>query len=140
MAKVVFTTDAAALKDFMTGPAGAATKLVRKVQHETLNLAKQSSPVDKGGLRGSHEATPVLVTQNEVTAGVEAHAEYAMFVHEGTRPHTIMPRNVKVLAWKPRGGDVVYAKHVNHPGTKAQPWLRLSAQVASSRHGFAFSK
>lgn len=53
---------------------------------------------------------------------------YAGYVHEGTGPHLIAPRQAQVLAFT-IGGRRVYAKHVNHPGTKADPFLRRALQT-----------
>lgn len=49
-------------------------------------------------------------------------APYGPFVHEGTPPHEIVPKTRKALRWV-GGNDFVFAKHVNHPGTKADPFL-----------------
>lgn len=46
----------------------------------------------------------------------------ALMYHEGTRPHVILPRNAKVLAFDV-GGTTVFAAKVNHPGTPATKWL-----------------
>ena len=45
---------------------------------------------------------------------------YLPYVLGGTRPHVIAARNAKALRWIPnRGhGPVMFAKSVNHPGTK----------------------
>lgn len=44
---------------------------------------------------------------------------YAPYVIKGTRPHVIRPRTALALHWTgPSGGDV-FARRVNHPGTKA---------------------
>jgi hypothetical protein len=47
---------------------------------------------------------------------------YALWEHEGTRPHVIAPRNKKVLRF-PSGGGVVFAKRVSHPGTQGSHFL-----------------
>ena len=142
MAQVIFTPDRGAIKEFLAGSAGAAVRIVRQTADETKSLAMQSAPVDKGGLRGSHVTSPVVVTGDSVVGGVEAQTKYAMFVHDGTKPHVIVPRNKKVLAWVPRGsGQVtVFASKVNHPGTTAQPWLAKSAELASLRYGMNFTE
>jgi len=44
-------------------------------------------------------------------------APYASFVVSGTRPHTIVPRNARVLHFRTARGDV-FAARVNHPGTR----------------------
>lgn len=47
---------------------------------------------------------------------------YAGYVHEGTRPHVIKPKSTKSLKFKV-GGATVFAKKVNHPGYKGDPWI-----------------
>jgi hypothetical protein len=44
---------------------------------------------------------------------------YAEFVIGGTSPHPIYPKNVRALHW-----DDIFAAHVNHPGTKPDPFPR----------------
>lgn len=52
---------------------------------------------------------------------------YAIFVHEGTRPHTILPRFKKALYW---AGAAHPVKKVNHPGTKGRRFLQEIADRA----------
>jgi hypothetical protein len=61
---------------------------------------------------------------------VGAKAKYALFVHEGTRPHVILPRHAKMLVFKGRSGKMVYATKVNHPGTMANPFLVRALELA----------
>ncbi|MDP2811771.1 MAG: hypothetical protein Q8O34_16660 [Rhodocyclaceae bacterium] len=56
-------------------------------------------------------------------------APHAVFVHWGTRPHVIRPKNRKVLRW-PSGGAFAFARKVNHPGYKGDPWLHQAANEA----------
>lgn len=58
---------------------------------------------------------------------VRATAPHALVHHEGSRPH--VPRRATVLRFEV-GGRVVFTKHVNHPGTKGNPYLR-NALVAA---------
>lgn len=46
---------------------------------------------------------------------------YATDVELGTSPHVILPRNKKALYWPDADHPVA---RVNHPGTRAQPYLR----------------
>ena len=46
--------------------------------------------------------------------------KYARGVEEGTRSHTIRAKNKKALYWK---GAKHPVKQVNHPGSKAKPFL-----------------
>lgn len=60
-------------------------------------------------------------------------APYAPFVHWGTRPHTIKPRDKKVLRWPSgQGGKTgfVFARFVRHPGYEGDAWLVKAADEA----------
>lgn len=50
---------------------------------------------------------------------------YALWHHEGTKPHTIAARNAEFLRFPNRrgGGGVVYRQSVRHPGTKPNHYL-----------------
>lgn len=62
----------------------------------------------------------------EISVGVDPGgriAGYADYVSRGTRPHIIRPRKPKgMLAFKV-AGRTVFARHVNHPGTRPNPYL-----------------
>lgn len=58
-------------------------------------------------------------------------APHALFVHWGTRPHVIRPKNKRVLRWV-NGGEFIFAKVVHHPGYKGDPYL-VNARTAISR-------
>lgn len=47
---------------------------------------------------------------------------YAQYVSSGTRPHVILPKRGKALRFVV-AGKVVFARRVNHPGTRANPYL-----------------
>ena len=53
-------------------------------------------------------------------AVIEPHVNYAIFVHEGTRPHIIRPRVKQALYWKGARHPVM---SVRHPGTKKNPFM-----------------
>lgn len=55
-------------------------------------------------------------------------ASYARFVEFGTAPHVIEPKNAKALYWP---GAQHPVKRVNHPGSKANPYMeRIIAAAA----------
>lgn len=56
-------------------------------------------------------------------------APHAKFVHWGTRPHIIRPKNRKVLRW-PSGNGFAFAGKVRHPGYRGDPWLTRAAAMA----------
>lgn len=49
-------------------------------------------------------------------------ASYAIFVHNGTKPHEIRPKNRKFLRWS-GGSGFIFAKKVTHPGYKGDKFL-----------------
>jgi len=76
-------------------------------------------PVDSGELRRS---LGVRIKGDKIIVGPDT--PYAGYVEFGTAPHTIKPKKADgVLVFK-AGGQTVYAKVVNHPGTRAQPYVR----------------
>jgi hypothetical protein len=58
---------------------------------------------------------------------VGSDVKYASYVEFGTGPHLILPRNKKALWWKGADHPV---RRVNHPGSKAKPWLRPAIAAA----------
>lgn len=63
--------------------------------------------------------------------------EYAAAINDGSRPHVIRPRRASVLRFNV-GGRVVFARVVNHPGTKGTHFLdKALADVARAR-GYSF--
>lgn len=89
--------------------------------------AKQNAPVDTGNLARSVEEVPLRFSSPySADFGMIARAHYARFVEDGTRPHVIRPRTAKALRFTV-GGQVVFARYVNHPGTRARPFMRNAA-------------
>ena len=131
--------DNAQMRAVLTGKNSAAVQLVQRAQRQTLTRAKITSPVDSGALRNSHVAEPIKVSGDKVTTEISveggAKQDYAMYVHEGTKPHVIKPRRKKVLSWKGPEGRV-FATAVNHPGTEPRPWLRNALQATAPKLGF----
>lgn len=124
----------------MSSASGPAYKSVRRVQDKTAALADMKVPVDQGTLKQSQVKTPILVTGDSVAAGVEYRSPYALFVHDGTKPHIIKPRNKKILAWTTLGSPKAsFARQVHHPGTKPQRWLQTSLFFAARSEGFSAS-
>lgn len=110
--------------------------LLGKIQLDAERYAKQLVPRKTSNLGRS-------ITRGELTDSytiVRARAGYAAYVELGTRPHVIRPKRggflrfpakgaAKRLSGAPTrgavraGGAYVFARKVNHPGTKPQPFL-----------------
>jgi Bacteriophage protein of unknown function (DUF646). len=103
--------------------------LVTKVTRQILNRAKVLAPVRTGRLRSSGRMD-IKVTHFGPTGTVTFPVRYAQFVHDGTRPHLIVPKHKKVLKFKV-GPRVLYRPLVHHPGTRPRPFLsRAMVEVA----------
>lgn len=127
------------MQQFLSGGRGPVFMSVAKMRTVTAAKADSKVPVDTGALKQAQVKSPIVVTGQKVVAGVKYLSKYAVFVHDGTKPHSIEPRKRKVLAWIPRGpgGKTVFAQKVWHPGTKAQPWLREALEESAQRQGFS---
>ena len=103
------------------------------------NIAKANSPFKTGKLRRSIHPIMKNVLEGQVSTGTE----YAKYVEEGTRPHVIVPKRAKVLAFKV-GGSMVFARRVNHPGFAGRWYMKKSGQqsvnVVKGIYERAFSK
>lgn len=66
-----------------------------------------------------------------LTGELSNSAEYAYWVEYGTSPHTIRPKNSRLLVFEGDNG-MVFTRQVNHPGTKAQPMLSPAMQKAEA--------
>lgn len=88
------------------------------------SVAKGLAPVRTGRLKASIHPDAVRRTGPwSLNTGISADAPYAAPVHEGARAHVIRPRNARALRFE-IDGRVVFARRVNHPGQRAQPFLR----------------
>ncbi len=124
-------------KAFKNAPEVAVRELGTGIRRYIMildNAAKREAPVNKshggGTLRQSINHTMTGLLSGEVAAN----ASYAGYVEEGTKPHIIESRNKKVLATSARnapgwpivskGGYAIFGKRVQHPGTKANPFMQ----------------
>lgn len=100
---------------------------MRDLALDAVSEQKRRAPVRTGNLRRSIHLGRVTARSAETIAG----ANYAAYVEFGTRAHEIRPRTKRVLRWK-SGGSYRYATRVNHPGTRAQPYMIPGAEAAIS--------
>lgn len=125
---------------------GETRPMLRSLQIATVSEAQARVPRKTGHLQRSI----VPGSLSDTSATVEARTPYAAAVELGSRPHVIRPKRRRVLAWpenaadrtlagRPRKnmkGRMVFAGKVNHPGTKAQPYLVPGAKAAVENGGF----
>ncbi len=107
---------------------------------ESMDIVAQEAairaPLVTGELILSINAAPVTgsLSAGTLTGIVSSSLPRALWVEEGTKAHVIRPRKKKALRWASNGTGAEgwrFAKKVNHPGTKAKPFLKPA--LASKR-------
>lgn len=140
-----------------------AAPYVYETTRQALNRARVLCPKDTGNLANSLVMT-LRARRTFVAGTVETRVKYATWVHDGTRPHKIFPRSKGALSfdWPKVGMRVVVPKggrhraggfagpvkskrgvyflitkgYVQHPGTKARPYLMDALRQVATRRDF----
>jgi HK97 gp10 family phage protein len=103
----------------------AITAWETEVSPAFLAEIRRRSPVSKAE-NGGRLRDSINISRGSGAGGAQARitstAPYAKFVTSGTGPHVIEPRQARALHWSTRGQDA-FAARVNHPGTKANPFV-----------------
>lgn len=120
--------DRAALADTIRSSSQFRT-LTRQIEHKTVQSAQRLAATKvkrrTGAYLGNFETTitPLHQTANLVRLRLFNTQRHAVFIEEGTRPHIIRPRRASILAFDV-GGRRVFARSVNHPGTRPHHVIR----------------
>lgn len=107
-----------------SGPVGRhVSRQCRKLE----TLAVTSAGLKTGALRRSittyyTRRGKILEARVGANPGPGGVVGYALYHHEGTRPHVIRPKKAQALRFTVQG-HTVFAKVVHHPGTKPNPYL-----------------
>lgn len=100
----------------------AMNKSTVKVKNDARKIKAGSFKNQTGNLRRSIFRN-VTVTAGDLKGIVATDQKYSKYVEFGTRPHTILPKRGKYLAFKGSTG-IVFARKVNHPGSKPYPFMK----------------
>jgi len=114
--------DGAAVENMLHSPDGIVGRYMIGKSQVVQNAAIVQCPKRTGRLSQSI-VKRFYDSPEGFTVVIAALQPYALYVHEGTKPHTIYPVKAKALSWVAPGGTRVFAKKVNHPGTKANHFL-----------------
>lgn len=115
------------LKVVLASPAGPVAKHVMLLGQRVVNQSKRYCPVDTSRLRNSIRQASYASSQGfYVMVGTDV--KYALYVHEGTKPHFPPPSAMQPWARRHgfppgRGGGFLVARAISQRGTKAQPFL-----------------
>lgn len=114
---------------------GASLRELENTGRRVVNRAKILCPVDTGRLRASikGQASRTWTLRPQYT--VSTNVDYASMVQDGTRPHIIRPRTRQALKFTV-GGQVVFARVVHHPGTRARPFLDRALAEETAGRGY----
>lgn len=108
----------------------ALSKWETEVAPAILTEIRRRAPVGQGTgagrLRDSFSVQR-LRTGGGITARFVSSAPYADYVERGTGPHKIEPKHAGALHWE-SGGESVFARVVNHPGTKPNPFVEKAVE------------
>jgi hypothetical protein len=111
----------------------APREMLREVGLTAVADAKKIVPRRTGNLGRTIRIGSLTDTHVEVMAGGQLNVGYAAVVEYGSRPHVILPKRRKALAWggartlggrlRSGGTPTNFARRVNHPGTRPKPFL-----------------
>lgn len=108
-------------------------QVVRDLAQFVFNRARAGAGrhIKTGALESS---TYIRKIKDGLQVGHDANrAPHAVFVHFGTKPHAIKPKNRKILRWATASGRFIFARQVNHPGYEGDPWLFRAVDEANSK-------
>lgn len=118
--------------------AGQANRALRDIGGVFLPALKSETPRSTGKLanssrfqlKGSNKNQILEVRQGARTPDGDF---YGGFVRGGTRPHEIRPKLEGGFLVFKIGGRTIFAKKVDHPGTKANPYHKRAHQHVSGQ-------
>lgn len=127
MAVVIYRPNPVGYTQVTRSPSGLVGRHLKSLGRKVEMLAKRDVGVKTGRLRSSINSSLTLgPTGLAVTIG--SSNRIALMHHEGTRRHVIVPKYAKFLVFR-ANGKLVMAKKVNHPGTRANPYLTRNLRV-----------
>lgn len=102
----------------------AVNDLVKEVGFAVEQEAIANAPRSEGEANSNHYMDNIKY--NHTTREVVAGMSYSADIEYGTGAHVIEPVTAKALHFK-KGGNEIFAKKVNHPGTRPNPVMRNAA-------------
>lgn len=119
------------LSDYMGGAAPAIDNAILDLAEHIYDYTVEGAEAHfkTGGLVRSLGSGPKKVSDGWIIEHDLRVAKYAPFVHWGTRPHVIRPKNKKALQWV-SGNNFITRKSANHPGYRGDPYMVRAAEKA----------
>jgi hypothetical protein len=123
--------DSTAIRDEFRAQDGPVGRELDRMQQLVLNQARELVRVRTGTLIASirpESGIGPTGPYRDVIAGVPGLTTYLGYEHDGTEPHVIYPSRRKMLRFI-SGGQVRFARRVNHPGTSGSFFLTRALDV-----------
>ena len=101
----------------------AESNVNKAIKDSAFNIQRNamSNLASNGSVKTGHLRRSISVDMGNLEATIHtSNVKYAVMVEKGTKAHIIKPKNKKALYWKGASHPV---KQVNHPGSKAKPYL-----------------
>lgn len=95
---------------------------------DAVRIMRSSVPVKTGRLQRSIRRRNASAKKATVVAHFSAY-----FIDAGTKEHAEAPKNAKALRWSD-GGNIRFAKKVQHPRTAAKPFRARAANEALQKN------
>jgi hypothetical protein len=138
-----YALDIPAVNAFFQAPLGPVGLMISSRGDRVLAAARRDvgvgkpDPLDREGartpgtLRDSLRLEPMPGLKGPAVR-VGSADPIAFLHHQGTRAHTIFPRRSggSLHFWSDSAGAEVFARKVNHPGTKPRPYLTKNLPLA----------
>ena len=112
------TIDPSRFQRLLSAVGGPGERLLRRKAERVAALARRYA-APHGSMADGIVVGPYQDKRIEVISTHPA----TQFVHDGTRRHQIRPRNPAGYLRFQVGGRIVFAKVVNHPGYRGDPFL-----------------
>jgi hypothetical protein len=117
--------DLTAFQRILTRPGGAGERLLTRKAEQVADLARQYAAghgsIPEGIIVGPYRDKSIKVISTNV---------HSILVHNGSRRHPIRPRRAGGWLRFEVGGRVVFAREVNHPGYRGDPFLTRALRDA----------
>ena len=101
----------------------AENNVNKVIKDSAFNIQRNamSNLASNGSVKTGHLRRSISVNMGNLEATIHtSNVKYAVMVEKGTKAHIIKPKSKKALYWKGASHPV---KQVNHPGSKAKPYL-----------------
>ncbi|MGL4300200.1 MAG: HK97 gp10 family phage protein [Candidatus Neomicrothrix subdominans] len=110
-----------------------ASRIADQIVVEAERMTDRTLKVRTDTYRRSFERGPVRTSGRKVTVIVGNTADHAGYIERGTKPHVIEPRRPGGRLRFELDGATIFARRVNHPGTRPYRILGSSARKVLTR-------